>query len=265
MTKPTALWLHGIDGRMGKALQDIVAGDPSFTLKGGSSKAGSFTSEKGALSPSAMTMEKLWKGDTTILDFSTAEGSKSLLDKLEKDAGGVHAVLVASTGLDEQVRKRFRTLAAQKSIRILEAPNTSVGILVLSQIAGKVAAALAPLGYDLEVVETHHRHKKDAPSGTALLLAERVAGPLGYALAQTRQGERQTKEVGLASVRGGGVVGEHEVRILGDYEEVRLSHRAFSRELFAKGALILGRWLGQQKAGYYTLEDVRLEDLAGFS
>lgn len=248
---------------MGKALQTALREETSFALKGGSSQGGSVLFENGTLVPSPLSMEKLWKDATVILDFSTAEGSKALIDALERESGGVLAVLIASTGLNENVRKRFRELASQKNIRVLEAPNTSIGVLVLSQVASKVAAVLAPLGYDLEVVETHHRHKKDAPSGTALLLTERLSKSTGYAVTSAREGERKGKEIGVTSVRGGGVVGEHDVRIIGDFEELSLSHRAFSRDLFAKGALVLGRWLERQKAGYYTLADVRLEELAG--
>ena len=121
---------------------------------------------------------------------------------------------------------------------------------------------MGKLGFDIEICEAHHRGKRDAPSGTAKHLADAIAETLTRARPIFhRDGGRLPGEIGIHSVRGGGVFGEHEVRLLGDNEELAVTHRALNRAIFARGALTLSRWLLAQRAGFYTLDDVEIEAL----
>ncbi len=197
-----------------------------------------------------------------VLDFSSPDGNALLLKALTLGKVKNLHVLVGTTGLDAKAQKQWAALAKSLSLAVLMAPNTSIGVLVATKAALFAAAPLAKLGFDVEIVETHHRAKKDAPSGTAKFMAEVLQeGLTGTKIQTARSGARQAGEIGVHSVRGGGVFGEHEIRLLGDNEEITLKHRAFSRTLFASGALVLGRWLLQQKPGFFLLRDIQPEDL----
>lgn len=169
------------------------------------------------------------------------------------------AVIIGTTGIPSDQLLRWRSTAESNELRLLIAPNTSLGVLALTQSAILLTKLLSNKGFDIEVLETHHRMKKDAPSGTAKYLANAIvdANP-ALRLTTNRQGARQQGEVGLVSMRGGGVFGEHEIRMLGTNEEVTISHRAFDRTLFAKGALMLAMWLRGVSPGVYSLADVDL-------
>jgi 4-hydroxy-tetrahydrodipicolinate reductase len=205
------------------------------------------------------------KAPRLIVDFSAPAGNAVLLAALralQPTRERPPAVLIGTTGLAEDRLAAWRELTRANGLTTLIAPNTSVGVLILSHLAREAAAVLSPLGYDIEITETHHKHKKDAPSGTAKFLAKAVVdGAPSLRPTEHRDGARQAHELGMHAVRGGGVFGEHEVRFLGEAEEVRLSHRAFSRALFASGALVLGGWLVRQAPGLHALADVKLQDL----
>ena len=262
----TGIWIHGSSGRMGKEIQRlIVEQHPDLRLAGGSSRH--FEGEhfhQGRPVTSELLAQSLAQGEIdVVLDFSGVEGNETLIAALATGKASGKAVLVGTTGLSDQQLARWRELADHQKLKLLIAPNTSLGILLTVKAALLAAVPLAGAGFDIEITETHHRAKKDAPSGTARFIADTLAaGVPGLHVTTERQGPRQPGEIGVHAVRGGGVIGEHEVRLIGDNEEITISHRAFSRSLFAAGALVLATWLVRQKPGCYGLLDVAPGDLA---
>jgi 4-hydroxy-tetrahydrodipicolinate reductase len=200
-----------------------------------------------------------------ILDFSTAAGNELLLDALvegEKEGLRDTCVLVGTTGIKEATALRWRQVATRQNLTLLVAPNTSIGILLTVKAAVLAAGITTQMGFDIEIVEAHHRLKVDAPSGTANFIAKTLTENIdGLRINFQRPGVRQPGEIGVHAVRGGSIFGEHEVRIIGDNEEITISHRAFSRALFAEGALVLSRWLVQRAHGIYGLMDIDVQDL----
>jgi 4-hydroxy-tetrahydrodipicolinate reductase len=163
------------------------------------------------------------------------------------------ALLICTTGHDAPTRAAID--AAAKDIAVMVAPNTSLGVAVLN---AALALALEALGPDFaaEIVEMHHDKKKDAPSGTAIRLTDTIQRARDNSVVTTgRVGPRKTEEIGVFAVRGGNVIGEHTVYLIGEHERIELSHRAHSRDLFAAGALRAASWLVGQPAGAYTIED----------
>ncbi len=163
-----------------------------------------------------------------------------------------------TTGLDAVELRKLDELA--QSVPALHAPNMSIGVAVLARIV-QVALAALPAGFDVEIVETHHRRKKDAPSGTALALVEAARAGREQALREVRGRDglanpREPDEIGVHAVRGGDVVGDHTVHLLGDGERLELTHRATDRLLFGRGALVAAHWLRGKPAGRYSMADV---------
>lgn len=210
------------------------------------------------VSLSASLPDLLERGDVFI-DFSFHTGIVERL-KVLKNAGV--AVVVGTTGLDENERAALESAA--REIPVLSAPNMSLGINLLAALVEQAATRLKDKGYDIEITETHHRMKKDAPSGTALFLGEAAARGSDGTLADARkdgrsgmEGERPAGEIGFHALRGGDVVGDHTVRFAGDGELLDLSHRATRRETFAIGALRAAEWLaGQDAVKLYGMNDV---------
>jgi 4-hydroxy-tetrahydrodipicolinate reductase len=227
--EPIRISLFAPNGRMGKAIARAVADDPAFAIDNDD-------------------------GDV-LVDFSAPDALDESLDRA-KSAGT--PILVGTTGLDETANERIA--AAAKDIAVLRAPNTSLGVAVLAQLVERAAQLLGP-DWDIEIAETHHRMKADAPSGTAWLLAhaaacgrgtdiEAEAGRCGTGL------KRERGAIGFASLRGGTVAGEHDVMFLGEKERVILSHRAENRLIFARGALAGARFLIGKPPGLYSMRDV---------
>jgi len=259
-----AVWLHGSSGKMGKEILSAVESQDIFKIVGGNGRTFEGDPFLQGKKVSIPLLAGALKKDHVqlVFDFTNREGSTLLLEAIKE--AGLHNlfVLIGSTGLDDFEIRNWRQLADSHDLAVLFAPNTSIGVLVSSRLAADAAAALFPKGFDIEIVETHHKAKIDAPSGTAKHFARQILAKI-ESLRQVfpRRGPRQTHELGMHAIRGGGVFGEHEVRIIGDNEEVTISHRAFSRALFSKGALDLGHWLLAQQKGLYNLEDVKLTDL----
>ena len=196
-------------------------------------------------------------GADAVVDFSTPAAFAKVCTTLESAPRPI-AFVCGTTGLDEDARAMLDRLG--KKTAVLWEPNMSVGVHVLSTLVAKALAALGP-GYDVEVVEAHHRMKVDAPSGTALRLAEVVkAGREGSRYVHGREGKpgaRDANEIGMHALRGGDVIGDHTVYFFGDGERIELTHRASNRELFAHGALRCAAWLANGRGpGRYRLADV---------
>lgn len=191
-----------------------------------------------------------------VIDFTTPEAS--LANAAACAAKGV-PIVIGTTGLSAEQRDELKRLA--RSAAIVWAPNMSVGVNVVIALAAQLAKTLGD-GWDPEIVETHHRLKKDAPSGTALKLAEEVAAALGRGPADIctsrvgQVGERPATEIGVQTLRGGDVVGEHTVYFFAQGERIELTHRAHSREQFARGALRAAKWVVGRPPGLYDMRAV---------
>jgi len=259
---PVHLWLHGYSGRMGLELQQAVSDThQSLRVIGGSDKAHIFVHP---IEGRPLTHESLGaalsKSDM-IFDFSTPEGNSILLGGLNHAKLTKKYVLVGTTGLTKGSIRQWRELANHQGFAVLMAPNTSLGIMLTLRLGLQLAETLVHKGFDLELIESHHRNKVDAPSGTAKFLAEELARSAGLSTIYGRSGKRGENELGIASLRGGSVFGEHTLQFLGDSEELTISHRALSRSVFAKGAVVLGQWLLRQQPGFYGLTDIHIADL----
>ena len=191
-----------------------------------------------------------------FVDFSVPEALDSHLDAAV--AAG-KPILVGTTGLGEAHHQRID--AAAQKVAVIHAPNTSVGVALLRHLVEEAAAKLGP-EWDVEIVEMHHKDKRDAPSGTALLLGGAAAKGRGGTLEDLARfdrmagGAREEGTIGFASLRGGTVAGEHQVIFAGEGERIELGHRADSRMIFARGALRAALWLADKPAGRYTMADV---------
>jgi 4-hydroxy-tetrahydrodipicolinate reductase len=227
--QPIRIALVAPEGRMGKAIAAAVADDPSFALDQD-------------------------HGDV-LVDFSAPS---ALASSLERAMSSGVPILIGTTGLDESADERI--FAAARQIAVLRAANTSLGVALLADLVERAARVLGP-DWDVEISETHHRMKADAPSGTALFLGETAAKGRGSALKAERGRDgtalkRVRGAIGFASLRGGSVAGDHDVMFLGPDERLILAHRAENRMIFARGALAAARFLVGKPAALYSMRDV---------
>lgn len=234
--------IYGSKGRMGRALLECVAQDPPLELAG--------TVDEGE------NLDVIAEADA-VIDFSHAEATERVLKKCV-ELGKV--IVIGTTGHNKELRTLISD--ASQSIPVVFSPNYSVGVNTLFWLSRKAAEILGP-DFDAEVIEIHHRHKKDAPSGTARRLAEILAEAKGVDYeSDTRHGrhgmvgERSQNEIGLHAVRGGDVVGDHTVLLAAPGDRLELIHRASSRETFARGALRAASWACGQQSGLYDMQDV---------
>ena len=230
--QPIRISLFAPNGRMGKAIASAVAEDPAFALDED-------------------------HGDV-IVDFSAPDALRKSLDRAM--TANV-PILVGTTGLKPEHHAMIEE--ASKRVAVIYAPNTSLGVNLLKELVEQAAARLGP-DWDIEILEMHHRHKVDAPSGTALMLAQSAAKGRGSTIQELGRFDRisehpharESGTIGFASLRGGSVAGEHLVILATDGERVELGHRADSRKIFARGALAAARFLVGKPAGLYAMRDV---------
>ena len=255
--------IAGAGGRMGREVIATAAGLPDVRVIGGllapgSAASGAWHAMPGLPIPcAALDGERstLLAGVSALIDFSTPVGTVAHARACA--TAGVPFVS-GTTGLTEADLGVLRIAA--RRIPVYYARNMSLGIAALLAALPAIEAALD--GFDVEIVETHHRHKVDAPSGTALALAEAIVGSLGASLdshaSYGRRGiaPRQPEEIGIHAVRGGGNPGEHQIIFSSDGEELRLSHRSFSRRAYALGALQAARFVADRAPGFYGLHDL---------
>jgi 4-hydroxy-tetrahydrodipicolinate reductase len=258
--------ITGCGGRMGRMLLAEVLGAPGLTLAGGSEAPGSAIvgrdlGELAGSGPLGLAASAdagaLFAAADVVIDF-TAPAAAAAHAALAAQHG--KALILGTTGLDPAQARAVE--AAAKRVPIVWAPNMSPAVTLL---AGLVQEAARRLGedYDIEVLEMHHRHKVDAPSGTALALGRAAAEGRGIDLAARSQrvrdghtGSRKPGDIGFASLRGGDVVGDHSVIFAGEGERLELTHRATSRRLFARGAVRAARWVAGKPPGLYGMKDV---------
>lgn len=244
--------MHGCNGRMGQAIVGLAASDEDIKIVAGVDK---FDNGQNSF-PVYSNIEACELEADVIIDFSNS----SAVDGLLKYAVSRNIpVVLCTTGLsDEQLA---RVTEASAKVAVLRSANMSIGINLLLKLIKENAAILRDAGFDTEIVEKHHRHKLDAPSGTALALADAAKDALGsdyeYVYDRTeRRMERPVKEIGISAVRGGSIVGDHDVIFAGTDEVITLSHTAYSRNVFAQGAISAARFLAGRAPGMYSMSDV---------
>jgi len=243
--------LHGCNGRMGQMLSELISKDEEMKVVAGIEPSGEAKNDY----PVYKSFDELKETADVIIDFSTASAIDSLLDY----CGKTHTPLVlCSTGLSEAQLGRVEKLA--KVSAVLVSANMSLGINVLLKLLKNVTQTLYGNGFDIEIVEKHHNQKLDAPSGTALALADVMKEELddiSYNLDRSKERKkRERNEIGISAVRGGTIVGEHEVIFAGTDEVIEIKHTAYSRAIFAKGAMSAAKFLKGKNAGKYSMSDV---------
>lgn len=255
----------GASGRMGRALLEALANATDLRLSAALDRPGSpaVGRDAGELAGAALgvtvtdDVPAALRGAHVLIDFTRPEAT---LQHLTACRAAQVGIVIGTTGFDTTGRAAIATAAAD--IPIVFAPNMSVGVNLVFKLLDTIARVLAE-GYDIEIIEAHHRHKVDAPSGTALAMGEVIARALGRDLKtcavygrEGMTGERQAQTIGFATVRGGDIVGEHTALFAGIGERVEISHKATSRLTFALGALRAARFLADKKNGLYDMQDV---------
>jgi len=261
-----AIAVTGVSGRMGRMLVAALAERDDAVLAGATERPGhpwigrdlgeAMGGQANGLTVSDDPLE-VFAGVRAVLDFTAPEATVAHAD-IAAQARLVH--VIGTTGLRDEDLARIS--AAARHATVIRAGNMSLGVNLLTVLTAKVAAALDP-DFDIEIVETHHRHKVDAPSGTALMLGQAAAGGRGVELAEVADrgrdghtGARKRGDIGFAAIRGGDVVGEHEVIFAGMGERVVLRHIASDRMIFARGAVKAALWGRNRKPGEYSMIDV---------
>ena len=244
--------MHGCNGKMGRMITEIVKNEEDAVIAAGVDKFTGIPNDY----PVFEEITQCDVGVDVVIDFSNAGAVDELLDYCVKKS---LPVVLCTTGLsDEQLKKVDE---CSEKIAVLKSENMSMGINLLLKLLKDAAKVLAPAGYDIELVEKHHNQKLDAPSGTALALADSINEAMGneyeyvYDRSQVRK-KRDAKEIGISAVRAGTIVGEHEVIFAGTDEVIEFKHTAYSRSVFAKGAVEAGKFLAGQPAGMYDMGDV---------
>ena len=244
--------MHGCNGHMGQVISGIVEKDPDAEIV-----AGIDIADQGKNSYPVFTdIDTCQVEADAIIDFSSEKATDKLL---EYSAARQIPVVLCSTGLsEEQLAKVEET---SKKVAVLKSANMSLGINTLLKLVQDAAKVLATAGFDMEIVEKHHRLKVDAPSGTALALADSINEAMDnkyhyvYDRSQKRE-KRDDKEIGISAVRGGTIVGEHEIIFAGQDEVIEFKHTAYSKAIFGKGAVEAAKFLAGKPAGRYDMSDV---------
>ena len=244
--------MHGCNGHMGQVISGIVEKDPDAEIV-----AGIDIADQGKNSYPVFTdIDACQVEADAIIDFSSAKATDKLL---EYSAARQIPVVLCSTGLSqEQLAKVEET---SRKVAVLKSANMSLGINTLLKLVQDAAKVLAAAGFDMEIVEKHHRLKLDAPSGTALALADSINEAMDnqyhyvYDRSQKRE-KRDDKEIGISAVRGGTIVGEHEIIFAGQDEVIEFKHTAYSKAIFGKGAVEEAKFLAGKPAGRYDMSDV---------
>lgn len=244
--------MHGCNGRMGQMITSIVANDPDIEIVAG---VDIYTEKKNDY-PVYASMAEVDVEAEVVVDFGNAAAVDGLIDAcIAKKL----PLVLCTTGLSEEQLAKVKN--ASEQIPMFKSANMSLGINLLQKILKANAAVLAEAGFDIEIVEKHHKMKLDAPSGTALALADSVNDGLkerkDYVFDRSQRRQlRPDTEIGISAVRGGTIVGDHDVIFAGQDEVVTFSHVAYSRAVFAKGAIEAAKFLAGKPCGMYDMSDV---------
>ena len=248
----TRVIMHGCNGHMGRVITDLVSKDDDIEIVAGIDP---FDDGHNTYPVFASIKDCDVKADA-VIDFASAKAEDALLDYcVEKQI----PVVVCTTGLSKEQLDKVRESACK--VAVLKSANMSLGINTLFKLLQDAAKVFIPSGYDVEIVERHHNQKLDAPSGTALALADSINEAMDnvYSYTYDRSQERKKrsdKEIGIAAVRGGTIVGEHEVIYAGEDEVIEFKHTAYSKAIFAKGAVSAAAFLAGKEPGLYDMSDV---------
>ncbi|MDD3206756.1 MAG: 4-hydroxy-tetrahydrodipicolinate reductase [Lachnospiraceae bacterium] len=248
----TKVIMHGCNGRMGQMISNLAAADEEIEIVAGVDVSDHIQNTY----PVFKTITDCTVAADVIIDFASAKAVDALLDYcVEKQV----PVVLCTTGLSEEQLEKVEQTSGK--VAVLKSANMSLGINMMMKLLKEATAVLAPAGFDIEIVEKHHNQKLDAPSGTALALADSINEELNeeytykYDRSQDRM-KRPKKEIGISSVRGGTIVGDHDVIFAGNEEVITFSHTAYSRGVFAKGAIQAAKFLAGKTAGYYDMSNV---------
>ena len=247
----TRIFLNGCCGRMGRAISAMALESDDFEVVAGAD----IVNNNGFAYPVFESLDKCDIDFDAIIDFSNAKGVPAVIDA----ALSMNKPLVCcTTGLDEATLAKLQDASAK--IAVFKSANMSLGINVLIGLVKQAAKTLYP-GFDIEILEAHHRRKLDAPSGTAMMIADAINescnNELEYVYERhSRMQARGDKEMGISAIRGGNIVGEHEVYFISDEETVKISHSAKTRDAFARGALAAANYIQDKKPGMYNMDDM---------
>ncbi|MBU3874819.1 4-hydroxy-tetrahydrodipicolinate reductase [Faecalicatena sp. AGMB00832] len=244
--------MHGCNGKMGQMITGLIKEDERLEIAAGVDAYTGIANDY----PVFESIDACDVDVDVVIDFSNAGAVDGLLDYC---AGKEVPVVLCTTGLSEAQLEKVQEVS--KKVAVLKSANMSMGINLLLKLLKDAAKVLGPAGYDIELVEKHHNQKVDAPSGTALALADSMNDALNheytyvYDRSQVRR-KRDAKEMGISAVRAGTIVGEHEVIFAGIDEVIEFKHTAYSRSVFGKGAVEAAKFLAGQPAGMYDMSDV---------
>ena len=246
------LIMHGCNGKMGQVITKIVKEDGNAEIVAGIDKYTGIPNEY----PVFESIRECDIEADVIIDFSNASAVDELLDYcVEKKI----PVVLCTTGLSDKQLQKIQVVS--EKVAVLKSANMSLGVNMLLKLLQDATKVLAPAGFDIEIVEKHHNQKVDAPSGTALAMADSINEALDntytyvYDRSQERR-KRDKKEIGISAVRDGTIVGEHQVIYAGEDEVIELKHTAYSKAVFAKGAVEAGKFLKGKETGLYNMSDV---------
>ena len=244
--------VNGCNGKMGQCITGICKDDPEICIVAGIDVYNEIKNEY----PVFSSINKCNVSADVVIDFSNASAVDELLDYCQAKE---LPVVLCTTGLTDAQLKRVDEVA--QSTAVLKSANMSLGINTLMELLRKAALVFAPAGFDIEIVEKHHNQKVDAPSGTALALADSINDAMDQAYnykydRSTERVKRDKQEIGISAVRGGTIVGEHEVIFAGQDEVIEFKHTAYSKAVFAKGAVEAAKFLSGKPAGRYDMADV---------
>ena len=248
----TRIIMHGCNGHMGQVISGLVENDPNTEMAAGIDVADNGRNKY----PVFTSLEDCTVEADVIIDFSTAKAVDHLLDYCVEHQV---PVVLCTTGLSEEQLQKVKE--ASGKVAVLKSANMSLGINTLLKLIQEAAKIFAASGYDMEIVERHHRLKVDAPSGTALALADSLNEAMNHEYhyvfdrSQVRQ-KREDKEIGISAVRGGTIVGDHEVIFAGPDEVIEFKHTAYSKTVFGKGAVEAAKFLAGKPAGMYDMSNV---------
>ena len=244
--------MHGCNGKMGQVISGLIKEDPQIEIVAGIDTFQEITNEY----PVFASLKECKVEAEVVIDFSNASAVDELLETcVERNL----PVVLCTTGLSEEQLQKVED--AGRKVAVLRSANMSLGINLLMKLLKETAAVLAPAGFDIELVEKHHNQKLDAPSGTAVALADSVNEALNneytykYDRSQERK-KREKNEIGIVAVRGGTIVGEHDVIFAGADEVITFQHTAYSKAVFGKGAVEAAKYLAGKPAGMYGMSDV---------
>lgn len=244
--------MHGCNGMMGRMISELMKDDAQAKMVAGID----LNTEQNFDYPVFSSLEECTVDADVIIDFASVAAIDGLLDYCVKKQV---PVVLCTTGLSQEQLQKVEE--ASKKVAVLKSANMSLGINTLMNLLQKAAQVFAPAGFDMEIVEKHHNKKLDAPSGTALALADSMREALDdeyhYVYDRSQEKKRREKsEIGISAVRGGTIVGEHEVIFAGTDEVIEFKHTAYSKAVFGKGAIQAAKYLAGKPAGYYNMSHV---------